>query len=85
MQLTLSGYSHLAGEVIRMAQRFCEGKIVYLLEGGYNLDALRYGVSNIGRLLLGEPPTDPLGSPPLTRPEPDIAGVVTQLQSLHRL
>jgi acetoin utilization deacetylase AcuC-like enzyme len=85
MQLTLSGYSHLAGEVIRMAQRLCGGKIVFLLEGGYNLDALRYGASNIGRLLLGEPPTDPLGSPPLTRPEPDIAGLVTQLQSLHRL
>jgi acetoin utilization deacetylase AcuC-like enzyme len=85
MALTLGGYSHLAQEVIRMAQRYCEGRIVFVLEGGYNLDALRYGAANIGRLLLGESPRDPLGPPQLTRPEPDIAGLLTQLKSLHRL
>ena len=85
MRLTLSGYSHLATEVIRMAQRFCDGRVVFLLEGGYNLDALRYGVANIARLLLGDPPTDPLGSPSDTRADPDIAGLVGQLAQLHGL
>jgi acetoin utilization deacetylase AcuC-like enzyme len=85
MRLTLNGYSHLAREVIRMAQRYCGGKVVFMLEGGYNLDALRYGVSNVARLLLGDPPTDPLGTPPDARPEPDIASLVTQLQQLHQL
>ncbi len=85
MRLTLSGYSHLAAEVIRMAQRFCGGRVVFLLEGGYNLDALRNGVSNIARLLLGEPPTDPLGPSSDMRADPDIAGLVARLAQLHRL
>jgi acetoin utilization deacetylase AcuC-like enzyme len=85
MRLTLNGYSHLAEEVIRMAQRFCGGKVVFALEGGYDLDALRYGVSNIARLLLGDSPIDPLGEVPGPRPEPDIGALVTQLQKLHRL
>jgi acetoin utilization deacetylase AcuC-like enzyme len=85
MRLTLSGYSHLAAEVIRMAQQFCEGKVAFLLEGGYDLDALRSGVSNVARLLLGEPPTDPLGLPSDTRPDPGIGSLVAQLQHLHRL
>lgn len=85
MRLTLNGYSHLAREVIRMAQRYCGGKVVFMLEGGYNLDALRYGVSNVARLLLGDPPTDPLGTPPDAWPEPDIASLVAQLQELHQL
>lgn len=85
MRLTLHGYSHLAGEVIRMAQRFCAGKVVFALEGGYNMDALRYGVSNVARLLLGDQPVHPPGARPNPRPEPDIAGLVLRLQQLHGL
>ena len=85
MRLTLSGYSRLAGEVMQMAHRFCEGKVVFLLEGGYNLDALRYGVGNVARLLLGDPPTDPLGAPSDTRPDPDIADLIARVQKLHQL
>ena len=85
MRLTLDGYSRLAGEVIRMAQRFCEGKVVFALEGGYNMDALRYGVSNLARLLLGDPPIDPPGSRPSPRPEPDIDALLGRLQQLHGL
>ena len=84
MRLSLAGYSHLAGEVIRMAQ-FCAGKVVFMLEGGYNPDALRYGIANVARLLLGEAPTDPLGAPSATWSEPDITGLVSQIQQVHRL
>jgi acetoin utilization deacetylase AcuC-like enzyme len=85
MRLTLSGYSHLGSEVIRMAHRLCDGKIVFMLEGGYNLDALRYGMSNVSRLLLGDSPTDPLGVPSFHRDEPDITRLISKLQELHRI
>lgn len=85
MRLTLNGYSHLAGEVVRMAQRLCDGKVVFALEGGYNMDALRYGVSNLARLLLGDPPIDPPGAGPIPRPEPDLSAFVTRLRELHGL
>jgi acetoin utilization deacetylase AcuC-like enzyme len=83
MRLTLSGYSHLAGQVIQMAQRFCDGKIVFLLEGGYDLDALRYGISNVARLLLGDAPADTSGAPCDERPDPAIASLVAKLQAVH--
>ncbi len=85
MRLTVNGYSHLAGEVIRMAQRFCQGHVVFALEGGYHADALRYGVSNVARLLLGEPPIDPPATQPGQRPEPDIDALLGRLQQLHGL
>ncbi len=85
MRLTLPGYSHLAGEVIRMAQRFCGGHVVFALEGGYHRDALRYGVSNVARLLLGDAPVHPPETQPGPRPEPDIAALMARLQQLHGL
>ncbi|MBS4730491.1 histone deacetylase [Mycobacterium sp. SM1] len=85
MRLTLDGYSHLAAEVIRMAQRFCQGKVVFVLEGGYNLEALRYGVSDVARLLLGDPPADRIVAGPSPRLEPDIAALLARLRQLHRL
>lgn len=86
MRLTLNGYSRLAGEVIRMAQRFCAGKVVFALEGGYTSDALRYGVANIARLLLGDTPEDPvMGASANRLSEPDIAPLLTRIQQLHRL
>ncbi|MBV9513903.1 MAG: histone deacetylase [Mycobacteriaceae bacterium] len=85
MRLTLGGYSQLALEVIRMAHQLCAGRVAFLLEGGYHLDALRYGVSNIARLLLGDPPIDPLGPSSDTRPDPDIAGLIGQLRELHHV
>ena len=47
--------------------------------------ALRYGVSNVARLLLGDQPVHPSEARPKPRPEPDIAGLVTRLQQLHGL
>jgi acetoin utilization deacetylase AcuC-like enzyme len=85
MRLTLNGYAHLTREVIRMADQFCGGKIVVVLEGGYDLGALSYGINNVARLLLGDEPNDPLGAPPKPRPEPDTTALMTLLKKLHRL
>ena len=95
MRLTLSGYSHLAAEVLRMAQRFCGGNVVFALEGGYDSDALRYGFSNVARVLLGDATQDPLGGPPAPqdplggpgapRSDPDISRLLAALKKLHRL
>ncbi len=63
MQLSLGGYDHLARECIRMAERFCGGKIIFVMEGGYDLEALSHGWRNIVQALLGDDAlSDPYGS-----------------------
>jgi len=54
MRLSLKGYHHLDSELIRMANELCDGKIIFMLEGGYNVDTLARGVGNIAHALLGD-------------------------------
>ncbi len=84
MRLSLAGFAHLNAELNRMAQAHCGGKIVYVMEGGYNLDALGYGWRNIARQLLGEDAEDPLGPAPALA-EPDISAVLNQAKAVHHL
>lgn len=86
LRLSLAGYAHLTRELIRMAEQLCGGKIVFAVEGGYNLEALAHGVANIGYALLGEPTvSDPLGTPRDGQIEPDIAPLIKQLREIHNL
>jgi acetoin utilization deacetylase AcuC-like enzyme len=86
MRLSLTGYAHLSRELIKMAECFCDGKIVFALEGGYNLDALSHGMVNIAYSLLGEETiSDPVGPPQDGRREPDIVPVIEKLREIHGL
>jgi acetoin utilization deacetylase AcuC-like enzyme len=40
MNVTTAGFAHLTDLVLRMADEWCEGRLVSVLEGGYALDAL---------------------------------------------
>lgn len=41
LTLTKAGFSSAASSIIRAAERLCEGKICFILEGGYNMQALQ--------------------------------------------
>ncbi len=84
MRLSLNGYARLDGELLRMAQEFCEGKIIFVMEGGYDLTALSYGIVNIAHALLGDALIeDPLG--PISKTEPDIRPLIEQIRKIHDL
>jgi acetoin utilization deacetylase AcuC-like enzyme len=84
LQLDLKGYTHLTRELIRMAHEVCHGRIVFVLEGGYNLEALSYGVLNIAYALLGKDEiADPLGGSDM--PTLPVDQLVDQLITLHQL
>lgn len=85
MQLSLTGYAHLSAELVRMAQTLCGGKIAFVLEGGYNLDSLSYGVANVARVLLGDAPVDPLGAAPSPRDPSAIQPLIDNLRRIHHL
>lgn len=63
MQLSLAGYDRLARVLLTLARELCKGKIVFVLEGGYDLSVLAFGWANIARALLDdEPIPDTIGS-----------------------
>jgi len=45
MQLTEKGYGQLTKIIIDLADEFCDGRIISLLEGGYNLEPLARSVA----------------------------------------
>jgi acetoin utilization deacetylase AcuC-like enzyme len=84
IKLSLSGYDMLTRKLIEMAQAVCKGRIVFVLEGGYNLTSLSHGVLNVAHALLGDSEiVDPLG--PAKDPEPNIRTLLDQIKQLHDL
>ena len=82
--LSLAGYTALARTLIQLAQEQCEGRIVFVLEGGYDIPVCAHGVVNTFRALLGDADIpDPIG--PARRRSEDIGDYVEQLRGLHRL
>jgi len=80
--LSLTGYSQMARELVIMADELCNGKLLFVLEGGYHLEALSYGVLNVMKVMLGQDDViDPLGPKP--DPESDMTNVLSQLIDLH--
>lgn len=86
MRLTLTGYAQIARALVNMAESLCGGKIVFVMEGGYNLDALSYGMANIARVMLGDADSvDPMGAPDDGRGEPDVRPLIERVRRIHSL
>lgn len=84
MRLSLQGYTQLTRELIAMAKEYCGGRIVFAMEGGYDLVALSHGMRNIAHALLGEDlVSDPYGPPDGI--EPDAGPLIESLKQIHRL
>ena len=61
MQLSLAGCDQLARECICMAEELCGGRIVFVMEGGYDLKALRMaGAISRARCLALSPSATPM-------------------------
>lgn len=80
--LSLTGYARLSQKLVALAQELTNGKILFVLEGGYQLQALSYGILNTFYALLGQDKIeDPLGFSP--REEQDISQLLRQLKRHH--
>ncbi|MCS6834473.1 MAG: histone deacetylase [Anaerolineae bacterium] len=85
MRLTLTGYAHISRELRQIAEDGCDGRLIFIQEGGYDLDAIGYGMRNAAHVLLGEDEiADPLGEDD-AGPERDPAPILDQLKVLHQL
>lgn len=86
MRLSCAGYVSIVAKLQALAGELCGGRLVLVLEGGYNLTALAWSVRNSIEVLLGEVATaDPLGLPPVRHPRPDLSELIASVKGLHHL
>jgi acetoin utilization deacetylase AcuC-like enzyme len=84
MQLTCHGYHDLARSLVDIARRHSGGRLVFVLEGGYDPEALAASVQAVLFALAGEPrPPDALGPAPYT--PPDIGPILQNVIAVHSL
>lgn len=83
LNLTIDGFAAIVREILQWAASCCNHKVVALLEGGYNVDALAHSVLTTLRILqdTDATPSDPFGAP--DRPDADLAGYMEKLISFH--
>lgn len=54
MQVTPAGFANLAKIVLEFARKTCNGKVVFVLEGGYHLNGLRDSIKEVLKTMQGE-------------------------------
>jgi acetoin utilization deacetylase AcuC-like enzyme len=84
IDLSLAGYHWLCQNLVDLAAELCQGKIVFTLEGGYDLVILATGVGNVFRTLLGDQDCDDdIGQSFWA--ETDVSKLLAQLKQIHKL
>lgn len=71
MQMTADGFYRLIQETVTAAVDLCQGRLVVILEGGYNLDALALSVENTVLALGGREIRQCDEAPPPLHPDQD--------------
>lgn len=83
--VSVRGYFDIATLLKGLADELCGGKIVYVLEGGYDHTAISWAAQACVDTLLGnEFSPDPLGPAPEIQ-RPDIEGLLVTIESEHGL
>ena len=86
MQVSVSGFAQMVRTIKGLADELCNGRLVFSLEGGYNLSAVAASVKATFDVLLGNPPIeDLLGQPPHPLTIPSIIPLISQIKEIHNL
>ncbi len=59
LNVSYDGFAAMTGILQALARQHCSGRLVFVLEGGYNLISLSRGVRTVLRVLAGEVPPEP--------------------------
>ena len=84
LELSSHGFDYITRILIKFARSACEGRIIFVMEGGYDLNALSFGWLNIASALLDRDSIpDPYGAAKNARMLPD--SLLKNLKSVHSL
>ena len=82
--LSLTGYATISRLLVDLADESCDGRLLFVLEGGYLVEALQAGLLNVAYALTGRDQiADPLG--PMPDAEEDVSPLINRLRDLHLL
>jgi acetoin utilization deacetylase AcuC-like enzyme len=79
--LTLQGYFRLAQRLVELAEHWCEGRILFVLEGGYDPHIIAEGGLAVLAALAHHPWTPPPETPPAA--EPEIEDLLQRIRGWH--
>lgn len=86
MEVDVDGFAEMVTILRQLADELCHGRLLFTLEGGYDLDALSYSIKATLDVLLGNPRTEePLGKASGQRKPPSIEPIVEAIKKIHGL
>lgn len=86
MQVSVKGFIQIMRMIQRLAAELCNNRLVMILEGGYNLDALAASVTATFEVLLGKDKIeDPLGQSTHAVQPPNIESLIQYIRDYHSL
>jgi len=86
MRLSTAGFAKLTGIIIDLARYLCNGRLVMVQEGGYNLEAMAACVATCINLLLGDDAAvDSFGPPPESAFRLNTDVLIAELRRIHGL
>ena len=86
MRVSVTGFAQMVKIIKQIADELCNGRLVFSLEGGYNLTALTASIKAHFDMLLGNTAIeDPLGQSPHRFEAPSSAPLIKKIKEIHNL
>jgi acetoin utilization deacetylase AcuC-like enzyme len=86
MRVTITGFAQMAMILKELAAELCQGRLVFTLEGGYNLRVVACSVKAVFDVLLGNLKIDdPLGKASMTRKPEGFDEHIQEIKRIHHL
>ncbi|MDP7415507.1 MAG: histone deacetylase [Dehalococcoidales bacterium] len=86
MQVSVSGYARMTEMITGLSEELCSGKLVFSLEGGYNVNALAASIKATFEVLFGQTDIeDPLGPTRYPWSAPIVTPLLKTLKETHNL
>lgn len=86
MQLSVAGFARLVAIIKTLSEMLCQGRMVFVLEGGYNLEALSLSVAATLDILRGDRQiSDPLGRREIKARLVNFDNFISMVKEMHEL